>query len=339
VRTRSGTKICSLTSFLDLSFFVILFIAGSSLTGCALTGKSGSGGKPESGSPAISVTPSSASFGNVTVNTDATQTMKLSNSGTADLSISKATVTGAGFSMTGLAAPATVAAGASMNFTIAFKPTAAGAGTGSLSITSDAGSAPMTINLTGTGVSSSIKLSANAASLSFGDVAVGKTATQDVKLTNTGNANVTISSAAVSGTGFSATGGSNTTLTPNQAATVAVNFDPQSKGALAGSLTVTSNAAKIQIPLSGTGTQTSAQHTVSLSWTPSISQVIGYFVYRRTGTNGSFAKLESSINSSSSFTDNTVVDGQTYFYVVTALSPADVESEFSTPVSVTIPTS
>ena len=339
MRTSSGAKNCSLTSIRDFSFFVILLISGSSLTGCALTGKSSSGGKPESGSPAISVTPSSASFGNVTVNTDATQTMKLSNTGTADLSISKATVTGTGFSMSGLAAPATVAAGASMNFTIAFKPTAAGPGTGSLSITSDAGSSPVMINLTGTGVSSSIKLTANASSLSFGDVVVGKTATQDVKLTNAGNANVVISTAAVSGTGFAATGGSNTTLTPNQAATVAVTFDPQSKGSLSGSLTVTSNAAKIQIPLTGTGTQASPQHTVSLSWSPSVSQVIGYFVYRRTGTNGTFAKLVSSIEASTSFTDNTVVDGQTYFYVVTALSAADVESEFSSPVSVTIPSS
>ncbi|MGH9746654.1 MAG: choice-of-anchor D domain-containing protein [Candidatus Acidiferrales bacterium] len=340
MRTRFRAEFGSLVSIRDLSFFAILLIAGPSLVGCALTGKSSSGGgNPGAGTPAISVTPSSASFGNVTVNTDATQTMKLSNTGTADLSISKATITGTGFSMSGLTAPATVAAGASMNFTVAFKPTAAVAGSGSVSITSDASSSPMTINLTGTGVSASIKLTANATSLSFGDVLVGKSVTQDIKLTNTGNANIVISGAVASGTGFSSTGGSNTTLTPNQSATVAVSFDPQSKGPLSGSLTVNSNAPKIQISLAGTGTQASQQHTVSLSWTPSISQVIGYFVYRRTGSNGSFSKVVSSLDTSTSFTDSTVADGQTYFYVVTALSAGDVESEFSDPVSVTIPSS
>ena len=38
-------------------------------------------------------------------------------------------------------------------------------------------------------------------------------------------------------------------------------------------------------------------------------------------------------------TDRNVVDGATYFYVVTAVSADDLESEFSTSVSVTIPTS
>ena len=51
------------------------------------------------------------SFGNVTVNADATQTMRLSNTGTAELTISQAVVTGAGFSMSGLSAPVTLAAG------------------------------------------------------------------------------------------------------------------------------------------------------------------------------------------------------------------------------------
>jgi hypothetical protein len=340
VRVELRARVGSPASILDIAFLAVLLISGPGLLGCGVTGKSGTGGgNPGSGTPAISVTPSSASFGNVTVNTESTQTMKVSNTGTADLAISKTTISGAGFSMSGLTAPATVAAGSSMNFTIAFKPTAAGADSGSVSITSDASTAPMTIKLTGTGVASSIKLSASATSLSFGDVLVGTTTTQDVKLTNTGNANVVISTATASGAGFSASGGSNVTLGPNQSVTVAVNFDPQSKGPLSGTLTVSSNAANLQISLAGTGTEPSQQHTVSLSWSPSTSPVIGYFVYRRTGSIGSFAKLESSIDPSTTFTDRTVVNGETYFYVVTSVAASDIESVFSSPVSVTIPTS
>ncbi|MGA8145594.1 MAG: choice-of-anchor D domain-containing protein [Candidatus Acidiferrales bacterium] len=339
MRSRATVGIGVRAACLNLIFLLLLLSGGPFLVGCGVTSKGSSGGgNPSAGTPAITVTPSSASFGNVTVNTDATQTMKLSNTGTGDLAISQAKITGAGFSMSGLAAPVTVAAGSSVNFTIAFKPAAAGAGSGSVTITSDANDSPMTINLSGTGVASSLKLTASASGLSFGNVLVGTKTTQDVKLTNSGNANVTISSVSASGAGFSSTGGTNVMLTPNQSATVVVNFDPQTKGSLAGTLTVSSNAPSIKISLAGTGTQAS-QHSVSLTWTPSTSSVIGYFVYRRTGTNGSFSKLDSSIEASTSFTDTSVEDGTTYFYVVTAVSPADVESEFSAPVSATIPSS
>jgi fibronectin type 3 domain-containing protein len=133
-------------------------------------------------------------------------------------------------------------------------------------------------------------------------------------------------------------GGSNVTLAPNQSETVTVNFNPKSKVSLAGTLTVSSNAPTVEISLDGTGMQ-GGGHSVSLAWTPSASPVIGYFIYRRTGTSGSFSRLDSSIDSSTSFTDNNVTDGATYFYVVTAVSAGDVESQFSPEVSVTIPTS
>ena len=291
-------------------------------------------------SPAISVTPSEASFGNVTVNTEASQTIKLSNTGTADLSISQVKATGSGFSISGLAAPTTVAAGSSVNFTIAFKPKAAGAESGNISITNDSSDSPLVIDMTGAGVTSTVKLSASVSSVNFGNVAVGKTVTEQVKLSNTGNAEVNISGAAASGTGFGASGGSNVNLAPNQSVNVTVSFDPQTKGTLSGNLTVSSNAATLKIPLSGTGTQQAGvQHTVSLTWTASTSDVIGYFVYRRTGATGAFVKLQSAVDSNTSFTDSNVQDGDVYFYVVTAVDADDLESAFSSQVQVTIPSS
>lgn len=341
MRVRSMAR-CELRASTRNPFLpLILLVVCASFSGCALTGKGSSssgGGNPGADSPEISVTPTAASFGNVTVNADASQVIKISNAGTAALKISQAMITGTGFSMSGLTAPVTVAAGASVNFTVAFNPKAAGAGTGSISLTSNASESPTAINLTGTGVSVSLKLTASASSLSFGNVLVGSNTTQDVRLTNSGNADVVISSASAAGAGFSASGGSNLTLTPNQSATVAVSFDPQNKGALSGTLTVASNAPSLSIKLTGTGTQASL-HSVSITWTPSTSSVIGYYVYRRLGSSGSFGKLASSVNSASSFTDSSVSDGSTYFYVVTAVSAANVESEFSAPVSVTIPSS
>lgn len=311
---------------------ITLILFGLSLTGCGVTGDPGSGTRQ------MTVTPSTAKFGNVTVKSDATQTVRIANTGTKELKISEAKIKGPGFSMSGLVVPTKLAAGASVNFTVAFQPTTSGAASGSISIDSDANGAPMNLDLSGTGVAESMKLTPSSSSLSFGSVPVGKTETQEVKLTNGGNSDVTISSASVSGIGFSASGGSNVTLGPNQSVTLTITFNPKGAGLQNGTLTVASNGPSLNIPLAGTATQAGA-HSVSVTWTASTSPVSGYFVYRRTGTNGSFARLESTADTITSFTDSNVADGATYFYFVTAVSADSIESAPTSPVSVTIPTS
>jgi Abnormal spindle-like microcephaly-assoc'd, ASPM-SPD-2-Hydin len=320
-------------SSVSLAIPTVMLTALLSLTGCGLVG--GSGG----GKPTMTVTPSAASFGNVTVKTDATQTIKVSNTGKDELKIFSADITGAGFSLSGLKTPTKLAAGASVNFNVAFKPTQSGTETGTMSLKTNADEVPATVNLSGTGVEQSIKLTASATSLNFGTVPVSKSQTQNVTITNSGNANVTIMGVTASGAGFSASGGSNVTLAPNQSVSVSVSFDPMTKGSLSGTLTVSSNAPAVTITLGGTGMQSvqAANHSVGLTWSASASPVIGYFVYRRTGTSGTFSRLDSSVDTSTSFTDSNVTDGATYFYVVTAVSAGDVESQFSTEVSVTIP--
>ena len=317
---------------LNLAILVAILAAGLSLTGC------GSVGGSKSATGTVTLTPSAASFGKVTVKTEATQTIKVSNTGTSELKIFGAHIRGAGFSLSGLKAPTKLDAGSSMNFNVAFKPMEARAETGLVSIKTDASDSPVTVDLNGTGVEQSIKLTASATSLNFGNVLVSNSENKDVTITNSGNANVTITGVTASGAGFSASGGSNVTLAPNQSETVTVSFNPRSKGLLAGTLTVSSNAPNVEISLDGTGMQGSG-HTVIVTWAPSTSPVIGYFIYRRTGTIGSFSRLDSSIDSLTSFADSNVADGATYYYVITAVSAGDVESQFSAEVSVTIPVS
>jgi len=317
---------------LNLAIPFAILAAGLSLTGCGLVGDSGGGTR------AMTVTPPAATFGNVTVKTDATQTIKISNTGTRELKIFSADIAGTGFSLSGLTAPTKLAAGSSMNFNVAFKPMVGGAEKGTLSIKTNAGESPASVNLSGTGVEESIKLKVSETSLSFGNVLVSSSETKDVKITNSGNANVTITGVSVSGSGFSASGGGNVTLAPNQSETVTVKFNPKSKGSLSGALTVSSNAPTVKIELGGAGLQ-GGDHSVGLTWTASTSSAIGYFIYRRTGTTGSFSRLDSSPDPLTSFTDNNVIDGATYFYVVTAVAAGESESQFSEEVSVTIPTS
>jgi hypothetical protein len=98
---------------------VVLFLFCSlSLVSCALTSK----GSSPATNPSISITPSLVSFGDVKIKTQTSQTLRLSNTGTTGLVISQVTISGTGFSLSGLTAPLTVAAGMGVNFTVLFQP-------------------------------------------------------------------------------------------------------------------------------------------------------------------------------------------------------------------------
>jgi hypothetical protein len=64
-------------------------------------------------------------------------------------------------------------------------------------------------------------------------------ATQNVTITNTGNANVTVSQINLSGAGYSMTGGgAPVTLTPSQNLILTVQFSPTTAGAASGSISI-----------------------------------------------------------------------------------------------------
>jgi fibronectin type 3 domain-containing protein len=88
--------------------------------------------------------------------------------------------------------------------------------------------------------------------------------------------------------------------------------------------------------LSGSGLQAST-HSVSLTWDPSTSTVIGYYVYRGIAGSGAYAKINTTPVASTQFTDSNVASGQSYQYVVTAVDADNVESAFSDPADATIP--
>ena len=79
-------------------------------------------------------------------------------------------------------------------------------------------------------------------------------------------------------------------------------------------------------------------HDVTLNWNASISSgVAGYNVYRGSVSGGPYAKMNSSAVTVTSYNDNAVQPGQTYFYVVTTISLNNVESSFSNEVMAPIP--
>lgn len=306
--------------------------AGNSPTTIAL---SGTGVQPQ-----ISVAPNSVGFGNVTVGTANSQVMILTNSGTADLTVSQATISGSGFGISGLSLPLTLGTAQKTSFNVAFNPASTGGATGGISLVSNAPNSPTTIALSGTGIAATQQLMASAANLNFGNVNVGSSNTQTITLTNTGNSTVTVSQVNVSGVGFSASGvAPPLTLLSQQTASLSVKFAPTAAGSKSGSVSVASNASNspTTIALTGTGVQTIA-HSATLSWDASTSTVAGYYVYRGTQSGGPYTKLNSSPVSGLSFTDNSVQAGQSYFYVATATDSNGVESAFSNEISAAIPT-
>ena len=287
----------------------------------------------------LSASPTSLSFGNVTVGTSSTQTVALTNSGNSSVTISQVNVSGAGFSASGLTLPLTLTAGQSTALSVQFAPSAGGSVTGSLSVASNATNSPATVTLSGSGVVATFLLSASPTSLSFGNILLGSSSTQTVALTNSGNSSVTISQVNVSGAGFSASGSTlPLTLAAGQGTSLSVLFAPTVAGSVTGSLSVASNATNSPAvtTLSGSGVQPIA-HSVTLSWTASTSVVVGYNVYRGTTSGGPYAKLNTSLVSILSYIDSAVQSGQTYFYVATAVDSNGNESTFSNEVSATIP--
>jgi hypothetical protein len=79
-------------------------------------------------------------------------------------------------------------------------------------------------------------------------------------------------------------------------------------------------------------------HSVQLSWTGSTSpSVVGHNVYRGTTSGGPYTKVNSSLVASTNYTDSTVQNGVTYFYVVTAVNSSNAESGFSNVATAPVP--
>jgi hypothetical protein len=103
-------------------------------------------------SPGMQLDPSSLSFGDVQVNAAAAETITITSSGTAALTIAAVSVTGSGFTASGLTLPATLNPEQTATLEITFDPGATGAVTGNVTLTTNASPGSATIALSGIGV-------------------------------------------------------------------------------------------------------------------------------------------------------------------------------------------
>ena len=79
-------------------------------------------------------------------------------------------------------------------------------------------------------------------------------------------------------------------------------------------------------------------HSVTLSWTASISpNITGYNIYRSMTSGGPYTKLNSSLIAATTYLDTAVQAGQTYYYVVTSVDLSGVESAYSNQATAVVP--
>jgi hypothetical protein len=216
--------------------------------------------------PGVSLSTSTLAFGNQLVGTtSASQSVVVTNSGSATLNIGTAAAAAPFTIVTDGCSSTAVAAGATCTIQVAFAPTAPGAASGTLSIPDDAAGAPHTVALSGTGIQP--HATASPSTIAFGGVRPGNTATaQTVTLTNNGNTTVHVTTATLTGdASFSLVANSCTgaTLAAGATCTVQVGFAPANVGTFSSTLTFGDDASNS--PQTSTVTGSGVQPAVSLS--------------------------------------------------------------------------
>lgn len=217
-------------------------------------------------SPNVGLSPG-LNFGNQNDGTtSAPLTITVTNTGNSTLTVSSVTITGPNapdFSQTNTCTAGGVAPQSTCAINVTFTPSTTGTENATVNVIDNAPNSPETTTLTGVGeTGSGPAVTLAPTSLVFPTQLVGTASTpQNVTLTNTGAALLSITSIATTGD-FSQTNNCGSTVAVGASCTITVTFRPTTVNTRTGTVAVTDNApASPQIvSLTGTGTY--------VSWTP-----------------------------------------------------------------------
>jgi len=322
-----------------LSSAVFTILVVSSLSAGADNLISSKRASPGVGTQHLVLTPANLRFGKVAVGQRNVQTVTITNSGDSSITLSQVVTQGTDFALIGLDLPLTLAGGERFTFSSVFAPRSHGDTSGRVSFVSDVSSITnptLMLELTGTGTDGG-QLTVDPALLDFGMVLVGSFANQTGTLTASGEP-VTISSADISSPEFTLSGLSFPfTIPVGGIQEYSVTFTPRDSGVAFATLSFASDGLNPAVQ-SLTGIGAELQHRVDLSWNASTSHdVIGYNVYRGNASGGPYQKINSALDASTVYTDTSVIDGDTYYYVTTAVNSDYQESVNSNEAQAIIP--
>jgi Abnormal spindle-like microcephaly-assoc'd, ASPM-SPD-2-Hydin len=280
-------------------------------------------------------------FGQVGIGDSISFSIQLSNTGSKTLRISSKSMSGSGFSFGEFSLPVNVAPGGMVSLPVNFQPPAPGYSKGLITLKSNSPNSPLLMFLSGYGTrASGAELKVSPSTLNFGNVTVGSSATQQAQLVASGGS-VTISSDESTSSEFAIVGLTlPVTITAGKSLTITIQFTPNASGAANGKAEFVSNAVDSTTIEQLTGTGVSQQsHNVYLTWQPGDGNAVGYNIYRGSSQSGPFTEINTSLDSSTNYTDYTVASGKTYYYVVTEVNNEGEESGYSNVAKAVIPNS
>jgi len=213
----------------------------------------------------IKVAPTSHDFGDVFINSSASQSFVIANLGTVNLEVDATTLTGANanqFKIESGEAPLTIVPGDSQNLVVSFNPISLGAKTATLEITSnDPDQNILNLSLSGNGLPAlepDITVQPN--QLEFGNVDLGSVSIIRITISNVGVGNLTVNSTNVSGANageFIIKGREAPfNIAPADSELFLISFQPESEGAKNAFIEILSNDPDedtFSVPLDGIG--------------------------------------------------------------------------------------
>jgi Abnormal spindle-like microcephaly-assoc'd, ASPM-SPD-2-Hydin len=295
----------------------------------------------------LTVSPSSITFPSTPVNTTSAVHLTISNTGKTKGTVQKVAIGGAGFLYLFGSGVHTIQGGQSLTLTLEFQPKTAGTFNGWFTIyTGSNVNNPTLLKVSLQGVATPAAVGAltvTPGSLAFGTQTVGTTTTQTLTLLNVGSLAVTINGLAVTGAPYALVNApSSLTLQPMQQGIVTVAADPTTIGTQTGQLTLnnTGSTPVFNVSLSVTGAAATS-HTVTLAWNPPSSTpvpITGYLVFRSTSQTSGFVQLDSTPLAGTTYVDQAVKNGETYYYQVESVASGNQTSQPSPTIPVSIPT-
>jgi hypothetical protein len=220
------------------------------------------GGKCLPKNPTVTVSPTKLDFGNVTMGQSKPLTATIANKTGKSVTLVAEKSGSTAFTVS---PPTSLGIGASTDVTVTFTApstlsTTTYNGILTLKWNTDTDSGQATLDLTGVAVVTAPSLSLSPPSLSFGKVIVNQSSSKTIQVVLSGNGTAQITSATVSGSGFSkgsddcsATQLSSTSVS---ACYITVGFQPTAKVSYSGTLTVQTSLGTLTAPLSGSGDAT-----------------------------------------------------------------------------------
>ena len=196
------------------------------------------------GAPTVGFSPDPLAFGAVPVGTSTSQSVTVTNTGTAPLAISEIDAGGDYSAPTDDCIGAEIAVGGTCSITVDFTPSVAGTDNGTIQLVDNTATSPDVLSVTGSGAVAGISFSPSP--LDFGPVSAGSSTTALLTVSNPGGAALNLTGGHITGpnaSDFAVSGPGTCTgpIAPSGSCQLQLSYTPSGPGTQTATLTVTDN--------------------------------------------------------------------------------------------------